>query len=495
MGVIQSQTFRNTIVSFAGMALGTLNILFLYRIFFSLEEFGLISFMVPLATVYSQLAALGVINVILRYFPYFKSEDKRHHGFIALSGLITVSGFLIVTLIYVIFSSQIKSAFIDNSPMFIDYYFEIILLAFFMLLFIFFESLARAIHRTVFAAFLKDVLLRALTTLGIMLVAYSVIDFREYVYYFIFINGLILILLFGQVLMSKKFVVTFKVDIPKEKVKEILKYGFYSLLSVSAFFMSLNVDRIMLGALAGLEIVGIYGIFLYVATVISFPMRSLSRIIVPILADCWKRNDTEQIKKLYKETSLILLITSLLIFMGIYVNEENLIYILNKPEFIGQFGIFIFLGLCFVIDGTGGINSDILVTSKYFRYDTVFNFIYLVAGIILNFILIPIYGGIGAAIATASAMLIFNFAKWFYIKRKFEMQPFGYKNLVVLLIAVVILVALSFMPEVKPFYLDIALKVFLVSVPFIGVIYFLKLSVELNQYIIKIFSKLIPNKT
>mgnify|MGYP002622620845 CR=1 FL=1 len=484
MGVVRNQATFNTIISFAGLFLGALNILFLYRIYFTLEEFGLVNLLVSITLVFSQISALGTVNTIIRFFPFFETKDNIHHGFVNWVTLISLIGFALLTLFYILFRPAIESAFIENSPIYIEYYYVIIPLAGFTLLFNLFEAIARAIHRTVYSAFLKDVLLRLLTTAGILLVGFKMITFDDFVLFFVFINFLIALLVFLQLAFSGRL--KFNLDftsIPFPKVKEFFGYGLFSLLAFSAYYITLNMYRIMIGSLVSIDIVGIYSIFLFVATVIAFPTRAISRIIVPIIADAWKKNDTEKIHSLYKKTSLIQLILALWIFIGIWANEHNILTVLNKPEYYGYFNIFIFLGISFLIDATGSINSDILSTSVKFKFDTLFNILFLFTGVLLNFIFIPVYGGVGAAVATAVAMFVFNIGKWFYIKHQFGMQPFGIKHIYVVAIGVITVLVGINLPIIGNFIVDVLYRSILVTILFIGSIYLFKFSDDLNDYV------------
>ena len=491
MGVIQEQASKNTIISYIGLVLGAINILYLYRIYFTIEEFGLISLLAAIMIVFSQLSALGVVNTIIRFFPFFKTENKKHQGFIAWMSLITVFGFLLFTLVYLIFKPLIEDAFINNSPIFLKYYYSVIPLAFFALIFNVLEAIARTIHKTVYSAFLKEVLFRFLTMIGIILVAYNLLAFYDFVIYFVIINGFIALLLCIQVISSKEFKYTINLKtIPFSEVNDFFRYGLYSLFAFSAYYITLNIDRIMLGSLIGVDIVGIYAIFLFVGTVVAFPKRAMTRIVVPIIADCWKRNDKEQIDKLYKSTSLVLLIISFLIYIGIVVNEHNVMKVLNKPELYGHFNIFIFIGMAFLIDAVGAINSDILSTSKKFRYDTLFNFLFLLTGVILNYILIPVYGGMGAALATVASMIVFNIGKWFFIKRKFNMQPFSIKHMIIILTGIFSIVIGINLPEIPNIILDIIYRSTIVSIIYLGIIIPLRISKDINEYFFSFINKL-----
>lgn len=490
MGIVLKQTVKNTVISYAGLIIGYINIIILYPTYFSLAEFGLISLLMSVSFVYSQLSAFGLVNTIIKFFPHFRNEDKTHEGFAVWMIALMSVGFVLITALYLLFKPLIDEAFIENSPIFLEYYYWIIPLSLFTLLFNVFESFARAIHQTVLSAFLRDVVFRLLTTAGIIAVAFGWLTFDQFVVYFVMIHAVIFVALYFQIIISKEYrFFSFINKIERTKLRRIINYGFFTLLSISSYYIALNLDRIMLGSMVGLDIVGIYQIYIFVGTVIVFPYRALGRIAVPLISDSWKNNDLQKIDIMYKKTSLMLLIISVILYIGIIVNENNLLLLLKKPEFAGTFGIFIVIGLSFVIDATGGINSDILATSDKYRVDTVFNIIFLAVNVILNFVFIPIYGGVGAALATTLSYLIFNLMKWLYIKIRFKMQPFGIRHLIVLLIAGGALLIGIYLPVIGNVWIDILYRSIIVAGFYFGLILLLKLSEDINEKFFKILRR------
>jgi O-antigen/teichoic acid export membrane protein len=491
LGIVQKQAFSNTILSYIGLVLGYINIIILYPAYFTLEQFGLIQLIQSISVVYAQFSAFGLINIIIRYFPFFKTEDRKHQGFISWITLIMICGFFVVTLIYIIFRPFIIDAYIERSKIFIEYYYILIPLSLFTLIFNVFESFVRSIHRTVFAAFLKDVFFRFLTTVGIFLVFLKLITFPQFVLFFVLSNSFISILLILQIILSKKFkfIIDFR-SINFTKVREILKYGMFTLLAGSSYFFAQNIDKIMLGSMVGLEIVGIYSVFLYIATVVIFPARSIYRITVPIVADCWKRNDINQIQDIYRRTSLVLMIFGSIIYIGIFINKDNISHFL-KPEYSTNFIFYFFLGLSFLIDMTGGMNSDIINTSPKYKFDALFNVIYMILCIILAYIFIKLFSGLGAAIAIAVSMFIFNFIKWLFLFRAYKLQPFNGKNLLVLLIGVITILTGLYIPVIRNIYIDIFVRSSASVIIFFGLILFFNVSDDIKEkfteYKMKIF--------
>lgn len=472
------------------MVLGYVNIIILFPAVFSEVEFGLIQLLAGMGVVYSQFSALGLVNIIVRFFPFFRSDDKKHDGFIFFVMLLTVVGFTLITLLYVIFKPVISDYYIENSALFVDYYYWLIPISFFLLVFLVFDSIVRAIHKTVFSAFLRDVLFRGLTTLGIGLVFWQYLDFEDFLLYYVIIHGVVMILLLGQIILSKEFKPAFRSEtLTKLKVREITGYGLFSLLAGSSYFLAQNIDKIMIGSMVGLETVAVYSVYIYIATVIIFPARSLYRIAIPTITEAWKDNDLDLIRSMYRRTSLILMIIGSILYIGIFVNKENILHFI-QPDYRAGFDYFIFLGLAMLIDMTGGMNSDIIGTSVKYKFDALFNAIYSVLCISLNVVFINLYGALGAAIATAISMLIFNILKWSFLYKVYDMQPFGIKNILVIIVGLMSFAVGWYLPVMGNVFVDILYRSTITAGIFFGLILLLKVSSDLNEKFDKYAKKL-----
>ena len=135
MGIVREQAVKNSIISYAGVVLGYINIIILFPAFFTTEQFGLIQLLVQISFIYSQLSAVGLITGINRYSPYFKTDDKKHNEFLSYVLFLSTSGFIITSILYFVFRGPIIGAYIDNSKLFTDYFYTLLPLAFFSLLF------------------------------------------------------------------------------------------------------------------------------------------------------------------------------------------------------------------------------------------------------------------------------------------------------------------------------------------------------------------------
>lgn len=483
MGIVRKEALANSIFSYIGVALGYLNVVILYPAFFSSEEFGLISLIVSISVIYATLSSFGLANTVPRFFPFFKTDDKLHKGFLSYVLLVGSGGFLIITILFIILRPAIISAYVDKSAEFIDYYYFLIPLSIFTLLFNMLEAIARAVYKTSFATFLKEALLRLLTTIGILLFMFKILNFNQFIYFFVLINGLCALMLLFQIIFSKEFVFKFSFrDLKKDKLIEIMKYGGYLYISSASMIIGQSgADTLFLGSMVGLSVVGAYTIYMRIATLIYVPMRSLSKITVPIIATSFKENNLTQVSDIYKRTSLIQLIFGCLIYIGVIINKHNLFYFLKKPEYIDSFSIFYFVGIAVLIDIAVGLNSEIIVNSSKYKYDPLFNIILLIVSITTNYLLIPVFGGVGAALAAIASFFTFNFIKWLFLVVTLKMQPLNYKQLIVIGISVLTYLIGDAIPVINNVMLDIIIRSSAAILIYVGLTLLFKVSRDLNE--------------
>lgn len=483
MGIVRKEALANSIFSYIGVALGYLNIIILFPAFFTSDEFGLLSLIISVSVIYSYLSAIGLANTVPRFFPFFKTDDKLHNGFMSYILLIGVAGFLIITSLMIILRPIIVSAYIDKSAEFVNYYYFLIPLSLFTMLFNVFEAIARAVYKTSFATFLKETLLRLLTTVGILLFMFKVLDFSQFIYFYVLINGICAVMLLLQIIFSKEFVFKFNFkELTKDKFIEIMKYGgFLYISSASMIIGQSGADTLFLGSMVGLSVVGAYTIYMRIATLIYVPMRSLSKISVPIIATSFKENNLKQITDIYKRTSLIQLIFGCLIYVGVIINKENLFYFLKKPEYIDSFTIFYFVGIAVLIDVSVGLHNEIIVNSPKYKFDPLFNLILLTVSISANYFLIPVFGGVGAALAAVLAFFTYNFIKWLFLVINFKMQPLGFKQLLVIGVAVITFLICNNIPVISNVFMDIIVRSSAAVIIYAGLILLFKVSPDLNE--------------
>jgi O-antigen/teichoic acid export membrane protein len=490
MGIVKKQAYKNTIISYMGMVIGYVNVL-LYAKYLFVGQYGLFSLLQILAVLYSLIAGLGVPSIIIKYFPFFKTDDHKHNGFFFWVARLALLSFALVTILYIIAKPVFADVYKDkDSVLFMQYFYVLIPLSAFIVAFNIFEATGKVIYNTIYSGFLNQLLLKVLTTVDILLYGYHVVSFQQFILIYVAINGLIALLLLISLIATRQFKLSFKTPrIEEVKNAQIVYYGLFALVSSSVYILWQKADIAMLSAMKGLEITGAYNFYSQVAIVISIPAQALSRTTYQIIADSWKSKNMQPIGEVYSKTSIVQMVFGCLLFVGILVNKYNLFNIIHNKDYTTHFEFFIAIGLGFLIDITGGLNTFIMSSSHKYRLTTLMVIVSSILCFGLTYIMIGWWGGLGAAIAYLIVITLFNFATWFYIKTRFRLQPFTYKHLLVILIAAISFLAGKYLWTIPNAYADLVVRSIVTGGIYMILTYSLHISGDINDKIDGTFQK------
>ncbi len=485
MGVIIRQSIQNTVISYVGVALGFISTILLYPNILRVDQYGLTRLLFSLALVCAQFAHLGINNVVIRYFPYFKHSDESRHRLLTLTMLAPLVGFTFFAIAYLLFKDIFIDYFNDRSALFTEYYLYLIPLVFAVLFFEALNSYVRALQDSVTGSFVNEVLMRVLIIFLLVVHHYKLISFAEFMIGFVLVYGLQPV--YMLVYLYQKNELSFSIPF-QEKSRRLIKrmstYGAYSLLGGLATLLVGNIDIIMLGAMTDLDSTAVYAIAFYVGSVIAVPQRSIVKIAAPVLAELLKNEKYAEIDTLYKRTSLNQIIAGILLYIGIWANMHNLMGLL-PPEYDGAQLVILIIGAAKLFNMATGVNGSIIINSKYYRFDLYTNILLILLTVTTNYILIQLYGITGAAIATAISIFIYNFVKFIFVWIKFSMQPFRWNSVVVLLIAAGCLAASSQIPYLNNFFVDVTARSFGIAFVFLGLILLFRISDDVKNLVLE----------
>ncbi|RYE26617.1 MAG: polysaccharide biosynthesis protein, partial [Sphingobacteriaceae bacterium] len=429
-----------------------------------------------------------------RYFPYFRNQEKNHHGYLALACLVSLAGFILFTLLAYLFKDQLISTNSQKSSLFDTYFWYLIPLTFFTLFFNVFDLYARMLYDTISGRVLREFTKRILILLVLVLIFFKWISFPIFMILWLIANVIPTFLMMRRLIATGNF--SLKTDfafINKDIGRKLLSICFFAILTGSAPTIISSLDTYMVNKKFGLAETGIYGIAAYFGIVITLPARSLYSIAYTVISESWKNNDLQNIKNIYRKSCINQLVAALFIFLLVWVNVDNIFKILPPAYSAGKYVIF-FIGLGYVIDSATGVNGVILTSSRHFKYDSFFNLGLIGITIGLNLLFIPMYGITGAAIAAAATLLIFNLFRYFFILIVYKMQPFTIKSLYAIVLAMAgYFISEKLIPQQQNFILDTVIRTVFITVFFGLSVYFLKLSEDINLFIQGYLSKFSKN--
>lgn len=491
MGVIKRQSIKGTIYSYVGTVIGFITSGLLFPKFLSTERIGLLSLLASYSSLFAVFASLGFNSVIIRLFPYFRDESKRHNGFFFLTAAVTAAGYILSIILFILLKPLIIKDSIEQSHLFIDYLYLVPPLILFLLVFSMFDSYNRALFNATYGTFLTEVFQRLVIFLITVLFVAGFTGFNNFVILYAIALSLPGILIFYPIILKRQvfFDPGFEF-INKSLRKDIFNVSAFGIIVGFSNVIIQRIDTIMINSMIDLSTTGIYTISLLFGGIVSLPSRSINRISTTVIADAWKSSDIGTIKSIYFKSCLNQTIIGSLVFAGIWANISNVFHILPAEYLTGKYVIF-FFGLSALFTMISGISSSIINLSKEYRYNTYFTFAFGLMIVITNLIMIPKFGMVGAAIAAVVSNLTFHLMHLLFLYIKFGLFPYDKKIVIVLLIAVISYIINLFLPELSNFVIDIIYRSSLMTIIFIVLIVLSKVSIEVDEIKTMIINKVL----
>lgn len=441
MGIIARQSIKGTIATYLGTAIGFVTTFFILTSYLTAEEVGLTRVLVDAATLFSSLALLGTGSSTLRFYPHFKDESHNQQGLYFWTLIIPFIGFLIFLIFFFALKGLIIKAFDENSPLFVNYVYFTLPMAFFMLYMTVFETNATILERVTVPRMIREVFVRAGLLVGYLLYGlWHVIDLDGLVMVFCATYGIGALLSLCYLLFSQK--VSFKPDF--SKITPALRRDFllYTLFLVTAALVGSvmpTLSSFFISAKMGLMFTGIYAIANYIATMVEIPSRSLNAIVQPRIAVALRAtpSDVSTATQLYQQVSLNQLLVGMTILILIWINIDLFFDLLpNGDQYVAGKWVVLILSTSKLVSSTFSIGTSALSYTRWYYTSLIFTLILMVSSILLNNYLIPICGIEGGAWATLGSNVFYFILLLLFIKWRVGTYPFSKGQLKVLAVGV-----------------------------------------------------------
>ncbi|MEC8627658.1 MAG: polysaccharide biosynthesis C-terminal domain-containing protein [Bacteroidota bacterium] len=408
MGIIQRQGLRSAIVRVVGMAIGAITTIFLIPAILSVEDIGLIDTMRKMITIGVPLLVMGGPQAIRKYFDPMRSENQ---SYTLISSYLCVFIFTatIFTLAYFGLKDQIFSIYQAKSPQIKAYSLVIYMGLMGLAVQNFCMAISSVHRRTVVPDFAQNVMNRGILLILLLLVFLNSMDIpnipRVYTLIF-FILPPIATTLYVSRIIKPSLQWPSRATIAKIYQKTFLYNLVQIPLSLSNVIL-LAVDSIMLSSLTGLASTGVYSIALFMISFLNVSKRSLTQISLPIVSGKFKEEKIEEIRTILRNGAQLMTFSTGLLVIALVNGIEILLSIMPNGELFAETRLVLYiLGIATLTDHLFGLQQMLINTSSKYVLGLV-NFLAIVAlVIVLNLLLIPIYGIYGAAITTAIGLVL-----------------------------------------------------------------------------------------
>ncbi len=209
--------------------------------------------------------------------------------------------------------------------------------------------------------------------------------------------------------------------------KQLISWTLPMLFSNSLFLLMNWTDTLMLSAFLPETDVGVYATALKIAALNSVILVAINSIAMPKFAELFERNEMGKFRRFVKHSTLLMFLISFPVLITILVFPTFLLGIFGEGFTSGRTALLI-LAIGQFFSTISGSVINILNMSN--RQKTARNIIAICTfiNVLLNLILIPIYGIIGAAIATATSTILWNLASVLAIYRIFGFVTYPFIN-------------------------------------------------------------------
>jgi O-antigen/teichoic acid export membrane protein len=378
--------------------------------FLGANGFGILSFALAFTAIISVFADLGLQQIIVRDVARNKSLAEKYLGNIIIIKIILSIFTFIITAIII--------HYVSYPDLTIKIIYLITLSVIFNSFSFIFYSITRAFERMEYLS-LGQVLSSALMFAGTFFIISHGFDVIGFAFLYCLIG--LVILLYSSAVCSWKFVspkIEFDLSFCKIVIKDALPFGLSSIF-VAIYYW---INSIMLSSMTGNEVVGWYSAsYRLILTLMVIP-NILQISIFPATSRLYESSE-DLLKKVTEIFFKYMIVIGVPMGVGTTLLSKEIVLFLFGVDYMPSI-----LALQILIWGVifafivSPFENLILSINKQF-INTVEVFLAMILNIIINILLIPKYGLVGAAIATTSVWIFeFIFVFSYVSNTKYKMS-------------------------------------------------------------------------
>ncbi len=370
-------------------------------------EFGLLSYAISFYGLFAALSVLGLETITIRELVKTPAERNNLLGTVFVLRLIGAVGTIILIALTLLFSSEdsftslliiiISISLIFQSFNVVDYYFRA-------------EVKAKY---SVYVQFSAVIITSAIKIILIIIKA-------PLIYFAVVFSVEFIITAIGFILVYRK--VGLKLSpgkFQKSIALQLLKDSWPLILTGVVVSIYMKVDQVMIKNIINTEQVGYYAAAVRLSEAWYFIPIALTNSLFPAIVNAKKISEefyNNRMQKLYD----ILAWMAIAIAVPVSIFSKEIVNIIFGIEFQSGapvLAIYIWAGVAVFL---GVASTQYLINENFTKLSFIRTFIGMILNVVLNFILIPIYGIVGAAIATLVSYTIATTLIIFYKKTYYQ---------------------------------------------------------------------------
>ncbi|UCD34133.1 MAG: flippase [Nitrospiraceae bacterium] len=200
--------------------------------------------------------------------------------------------------------------------------------------------------------------------------------------------------------------------------RKVLEVAYTIIFTGMSVLLYTQADIWILGMFTDAETVGIYGIASKLVLLVYFPMMAFSAIVPSVISSVHASGNHAELQEVVRESTRWILSLAMPIILLLLLEGETILRIFFGPEFaVGYPVVVILIAGQLIKAGAGLIGMILQMTGEHRVYMKV-NIFWGLLNILLNVLLVPRYGMIGAAAATALCLVMVDIICIVIIQRR-----------------------------------------------------------------------------
>lgn len=250
-----------------------------------------------------------------------------------------------------------------------------------------------------------DNMVRPIIIAGAMVAAILILNIKaETAIYLYSVIGTLLVVVAFQLWISLESSLT------KRNIKELKDWfvlGLPFIVMSASLTLQNNADIVMLGFMTGDTDAGLYAVASRVSTAILFGLTAVNLVYAPLIAKSYKNKKIQQLQHFVNQSSLLCAVFAIVAGIVALIYSESILLMFGE-EFVEAKLIFQILVAATVISALCGPVGTLLTMTNFASRASYVVVVATVINIVLNLVLIPLYGVLGAAVATVCSIAFWN---------------------------------------------------------------------------------------
>jgi len=239
--------------------------------------------------------------------------------------------------------------------------------------------------------------------------------------------------------VSKIRLLRFELSLDLTLGRKLITFSIPLLFTSILAFVITWTDILMLGYYKGSEVVGLYGSASPLARLIPIFLNSAAFLYFPVVSQLYVQGKIGEMKRVYQVLTKWIFLLTLPIFIVMYLFPEFTIRFFFGDKYTPAALALQILALGFMFHTSLGLNGLSLIVIRESNFILIANLVATVLNVLLNVLLIPIYGIEGAAISTAVSYGVGNSIVSLRLYQKTRIHPFSWNYVKLLVISFVLL--------------------------------------------------------